>query len=267
MKPISTQYKLYNGDCVEIMKLRIPDNKVDLTVTSPPYDNLRTYNGNIGQWNFDKFKEVAKELYRVTKDGGVVVWVVSDATIKGCETGSSFKQALYFIECGFNLHDTMIWIKDGGGAVGSNYCYTQNFEYNFVFSKGRPKAINLICDKENLSFGKDKSGVGRRLPDGEHKIENRKPSKEFSRRNNWWYIPPQKGEHPAVFPDKLAGDNIQSWCNDGDIVLDPFMGSGTTGKMALNGNRKFIGIELDEKYFNIAQIRIGNSVSQTTICA
>ena len=139
---------------------RIQDGFVDLTVTSPPYDNLRTYNGNIEQWSFEKFQGIAKELYRVTKQGGVVVWVVGDATIKGSETGTSFKQALYFKEIGFNLHDTMIWIKDGGGAVGSNKCYTQNFEYMFVFTKGKIETYNLIYDKPNQSFGQDKSGVG-----------------------------------------------------------------------------------------------------------
>ena len=133
--------KIYNMDCLEGLKL-LDDNCIDLTVTSPPYDNLRTYNG----YYFD-FENIAKELYRVTARGGVVVWVVGDATVKGNETGTSFKQALWFKECGFNLHDTMIWVKDGGGAVGSNKCYTQNFEYMFVFSKETPKTINLIYDK------------------------------------------------------------------------------------------------------------------------
>lgn len=249
-------FKLLQGDCLELMK-RIPEKSINLTVTSPPYDNLRTYNGNIEQWNFEKFKLIAEELYRITKDGGVVVWVVSDATIKGSETGSSFKQALYFKDCGFNLHDTMIWVKDGGGAIGSNKCYTQNFEYMFVFSKGVPSTINLIYDKPNQFYGQDKSGVGRRKATGEHKIEQRKESKEFSRRNNWWYIPPQKGVgHPAVFPEQLANDHILSWSNEEDLVFDPFTGSGTTGKMAILNNRNFIGIELDENYYNIAKERI-----------
>ena len=238
-------------DCVEGLKL-IKPNSIDLTVTSPPYDNLRTYNG----YCFD-FESVSKELYRVTKLGGVVVWNVNDSTIKGSETGNSFRQALYFKELGFNLHDTMIWIKDGGGAVGSNKCYTQNFEYMFVFSKGAPKTINLIYDKPNKSFGQDKSGVGRRKVTGEHKIEQRKPSKEFSRRNNWWYIPPQKGAgHPAVFPEQLANDHIISWSNEGDVVLDPFSGSGTTHKMALLNNRKFIGFEISQEYVDIERKRL-----------
>ena len=239
------------GDCLNIMR-QMDDGCIDLTVTSPPYDNLRKYNG----YCFD-FENVAKELYRITKDGGVVVWNVNDATVKGSETGTSFRQALYFMECGFNLHDTMIWIKDGGGAVGSNKCYTQNFEYMFVFSKGTPKAINLIYDKPNGSYGIDKSGVGRRKDNGEKKIETRKPAKEFSRRNNWWYIPPQKGgKHPAVFPEQLAADHILSWSNSSDVVFDPFMGSGTTAKMAMLNGRRFIGCEISEEYCNIIKERL-----------
>tara|TARA_R110000744_G_scaffold376845_1_gene491384 strand:+ start:124 stop:897 length:774 start_codon:yes stop_codon:yes gene_type:complete len=241
---------IQNENCLDTMA-RMEDNFIDLTVTSPPYDNLRTYNG----YSFD-FESVAKELYRTTKDGGVVVWNVSDSTDKGSESGSSFKQALFFMQCGFKLHDTMIWVKDGGGAVGSNKCYTQNFEYMFVFAKGTINTFNLIYDKPNKSFGKDKSGVGRRTKEGEHKIEKRKPSKEFSRRNNYWYIAPQKGEHPAVFPDKLANDHIISWSNEGDLVYDPFTGSGTTAKMAIVNNRRYVGSEMSKEYCEIAKERI-----------
>jgi len=237
---------------------KLQDRFVDLTVTSPPYDNLRTYNGFA--WDFEA---TVKELYRITKQGGVVVWNVNDATIKGSETGTSFRQALFFQSVGFNLHDTMIWIKDGGGAVGSHKCYTQNFEYMFVFSKGSPSAINLIYDKPNKSFGVDKSGVGRRKDTGEHKIEIRKPSKEFSKRNNWWYIPPEKGgEHPAVFPEQLANDHILSWSNPGDLVFDPFMGSGTTAKMAVANGRNFLGFDLSEEYCILARTRVNQYINE-----
>ena len=242
--------KNYNESNLETMA-KMPDCFVDLTVTSPPYDGLRTYNG----YSFP-FEDIAKELFRITKDGGVLVWVISDATVQGNESGTSFKQALYFKEIGFNLHDTMIWIKDGGGAVGSNKCYTQNFEYMFVFSKGKINTTNLIYDKPNASFGKDKSGVGRRLVTGEHKIEKRKPSAEFSRRNNYWYIAPQKGEHPAVFPEALANDHILSWSNENDIIYDPFMGSGTVAKMSILNNRNWIGSEISNEYCNIIEERI-----------
>jgi len=245
--------KIICGDCKDVMA-QFPDDCIDLTITSPPYDNLRTYCG----YTFN-FEGIAKQLYRITKIGGVVVWVVGDATIKGSETGTSFKQALYFKELGFNLHDTMIWTKDGGGAIGSNKSYTQNFEYMFVFSKGEIKTFNLIKDKPNLSFGVDKSGIGRRRITGEHKIEQRKESVKFSRRNNFWYIAPERGEHPAVFPEKLAGDHIISWSNSLDIILDPLCGSGTTPVMAKKLSRKYIAIDSNPEYVKMAEDRLRNT--------
>ena len=246
--------KTYNENCLDTMS-KMPNCFIDLGVTSPPYDSLRTYNG----YSFD-FEKIAKELFRVIKDGGVIVWVISDSTIKGSESGTSFRQALFFKEIGFNLHDTMIWIKDGGGAIGSNKCYTQNFEYMFVFSKGNPKSINLIYDKPNLSFGKDKSGVGRRLENGEHKIEKRKPSSEFSRRNNYWYIPVEKGIHPAVFPKLLAHDHILTWSNEADLVYDCFMGSGTTAKMCKQLNRNYVGSEISKEYCSIIEQKLNGEL-------
>jgi len=243
-------YEIVNCDCLTYMYL-LPSDHIDLTVTSPPYDNLRTYNG----YEFD-FESIAQQIYRVTKVGGVVVWVVGDATIKGSETGTSFRQALYFKECGFNLHDTMIWIKDGGGAVGSNKGYTQNFEYMFVFSKGSIVTFNLLRDVPNASAGKDKSGTGRRDVSGLHKIESRKICQDFKKRNNYWYMPPQKGDHPAVFPEQLAEDHILSWSNEEDLVFDPFLGSGTTAKMALKNNRNFIGCDISNEYCALAKQRI-----------
>ena len=244
------------GDCLEIMKT-MSDNSVDLTVTSPPYDNLRTYNGNIDQWNFEKFKAVAKELYRVTADGGVVVWVVGDATIKGSETGTSFRQALWFMDCGFNLHDTMIYEK-AQACFGSNLCYLQSFEYMFVFSKGKPKTTNFIRDRKNARSGVESMGVCGLSKDGKKSDRHRKEKKEYGKRKNIWCYGVGGGKtgHPAVFPEKLATDHIISWSNEGDTVLDCFMGSGTTGKMAVLNNRKFIGIELDKGYFDIAKKRI-----------
>ena len=245
------------GDNVEVMK-RMKEGCIDLTVTSPPYDDLRTYNNDIGKtWGEDVWKPIIKELYRVTKKGGVVVWVVGDRTKNGCESGTSFKQALWFMECGFNLHDTMIWVKDGGGAIGSNKTYIQNSEYMFVFSKGKINSFNLIYDKPNASFGINKGVKGRRNPEGIHRIQARPDGKEFSRRNNWWYIPPQSGKHPAVFPEKLAEDHIISWSNEGDIVFDPFVGSGTTPKMAKKLNRRYIGIDISEEYCELSRERIG----------
>ena len=263
---IDAKFELWQGDCLELMK-NIPDGSVDLTVTSPPYDNLRTYNGNINQWNFDKFKEIAKELYRITKGGGVVVWIVADATIKGSETGTSFRQALHFMDCGFNLHDTMIWNKGNCSSIGSLNRYENVFEYMFVFSKGKPKSANIIKDKPNKRFGEKQSGSIRQANGEVRKTSGygKRCIAEFGRRHNVWDVVPCKSPaerlHPAPFSEQLAKDHIISWSNEGDTVLDCFMGSGTTGKMAVLNNRKFIGIELDEGYFNIAKKRIEEAVN------
>lgn len=253
--------QLLLGDCLEMMTA-MPAGSIDMVVTSPPYDNLREYNGNISQWSFEKFQAIARELYRVIKQGGVVVWVVNDKTIKNSESGTSFRQALYFKEIGFNIHDTMIWCKDGGGAVGSHYCYTQNTEYMFIFSKGKPSAVNLIHDHKNKQAGKAKTNnTNRKRANGTSTRANDCIVSEFSKRNNWWYIPPVNFEtgHPAAYPLAIPTDHIISWSNAGDVVLDPFMGSGTTGIACLNTGRDFIGIELDNEYFDIARKRIADA--------
>ena len=249
--------KLYNGDCLDIMKT-FESEIIDLTVTSPPYDNLRTYDGSLNDWSFGKFQEIAKELFRITKQCGVVVWIVGDATIKGSETGTSFKQALYFKEIGFNLHDTMIYIKDVCPFPDTNRYY-QNFEYMFVFSKGKPKTTNLLKDRVNKSFGRKVSGTSRNK-DGSTSpkecLDNE--IKEYGIRFNSWLVSDGKrqGLHPAPFPERLANDHIVSWSNKGNTVFDPFTGSGTTGKMSVLNNREFIGIERVKNYFDIAEKRI-----------
>jgi site-specific DNA-methyltransferase (adenine-specific) len=247
------------GDCLERMK-EIPDGSVDLTVTSPPYDNLRSYNGNNEQWGEHVWKSVIAELYRVTKDGGVVVWVVGDATVKGSETGTSFKQALWAMQCGFRLHDTMIYEKDAISFPDKNR-YQSCFEYMFVFSKGAPKARNIIHDRINLSFGRKVTGTNRSASGALNKAScYGNKIKEFGARWNIWKLVTNKGNHktghPAAFPWQLANDHVISWSKEGDTVLDPFMGSGTTGVASKNLNRSFIGIELDEGYFKIASDRI-----------
>lgn len=244
------------GDNVTLMKT-LPDNCIDLTVTSPPYDNLRTYEGFT--WDFES---VAKELFRITKDGGVVVWVVGDATVNGSETGTYFKQALYFMECGFKLHDTMIWEKPGFSAVGAlKTRYAPVFEYMFIFVKGKLKTFNPIKDKPNVNAGRKIGGTIRQR-DGTTKPMSTIGNiyGEFGQRYNVWKmdVVHQKGEnkHPAPFPEQLANDHIISWSNEGDIVFDPFLGSGTTCKMAVLNNRHYIGFELSPKYFDMACQRL-----------
>lgn len=249
--------RLYNGDCIDVMQDLIKAGvKVDLTVTSPPYDNLRTYNGTC-DWNFDIFKHVAHCLYEITKEGGVVVWVVSDATIKGSETGTSFRQALYFKEIGFNLYDTMIWQKPSPQAPTEGRYYDV-FEYMFIFSKGKPKSLNLLKDRKNISAGMVSNKETRSCKEDRKKKDGKRIVAEYSRRFNVWNISRGKSNtsHPAVFPEQLANDHIISWSNEGDLVLDCFMGSGTTGKMAVLNNRKFIGIEKVQEYFEISNKRI-----------
>ena len=225
---------------------------VDLTVTSPPYDNLRTYNG----YCFD-FENIARELYRVTKQGGVVVWVVNDATIDGSETGTSFRQALFFKEIGFNLHDTMIWEKNCAGCLGSNKCYLQNFEYMFIFSKGKLNKFYPIEDRKNKETPSDSRSVHGSYIEGESTNHRRIVTKEYGRRTNIWNIQPQKlSKHPAPYPEQLAADHIRSWSNEGDIVLDPFMGSGTTAKVARALNRHYIGFEISAEYCDIIRKRL-----------
>lgn len=255
-------YQLIEGDCLEVLPTLKADS-IDLTVTSPPYDNLRTYGKDFDAAKFD-WRTIIKELYRVTKVGGVVVWVVSDATIKGSETGTSFRQALWAMECGFNLHDTMIYAKPNVNYPDFNRYY-QCFEYMFVWSKQNP-TFNPIKDRQNRTAGQVIHGTERNR-DGSTQKKSMSGGiiPVFGVRYNIWSIsnPGKAGnQHPAPFPESLARDHILSWSNVGDTVFDPMMGSGTTGKMAMLTNRRFIGIELDPGYFAIAQQRIEDVARQ-----
>jgi DNA modification methylase len=258
--------KVLHGDCLELMG-NIPDKSIDMVLTSPPYDNLRTYEGSL-EWGEHIWKPVFQELFRIIKDGGVVVWVVGDATIKGSETGTSFKQALYAKECGFNLHDTMIWIKEQLAFPDKNRYYGA-FEYMFVFSKGKPETINLIKDKKNVSFGRIVDNSGERKKDGtvtKKRACAGNAIKKNGVRWNWWLIHNQArglfSKHPAVFPEQLANDHILSWSNENDIVLDPFAGSGTTAIAAIKTGRKYILMEKEKKYIDIINKRIEDELKQ-----
>ena len=245
--------EIHNENCLDTMA-RMEDNFIDLTVTSPPYDGLRTYNG----YSFD-FESIAKELYRTTKEGGVLVWVVGDATVKGSESGTSFKQALYFMKCGFNLHDTMIYHRESRPLTHNRY--EQHFEYMFVFSKVKPKTFNPI-KKPTIYQGKAYITV--RGKDGEKEIRHKERNKECII-SNVWRIQVGSGKstkdkiafkHPAIFPEKLANDHIVSWSNEGDIVYDCFGGSGTTAKMSKILNRKWIVSEVSKDYCDIIKERL-----------
>ena len=254
----------------------IPDNVIDLTVTSPPYDDIRTYNKKVKtnkgeKYSFD-FETIVDELYRITKEGGIVVWVVGDQVKNGGETGNSFRQALTFIDKGFLLYDTMIYMKNGS-PFPEKKRYSQVFEYMFVFSKGKPKTINILKDKKNKWAGY--SNFGKRVmrtKDGELKEMPKFKISEYGNRYNVWKYSTGKNystkdeiafAHPAIFPEELAEDHILTWSNEGDVVLDPMVGSGTTTKMAKLNNRNFIGFDINEEYISIANQRINGIIPYT----
>lgn len=245
--------KIYNMDCLEGLRA-LPDECIDLTITSPPYDNLRTYNGF--KWDFEN---IAKELFRVTKSGGVVVWVVGDATIKGSESGTSFKQALYFKEIGFNLHDTMIYAKNNPIPLNHNR-YEQQFEYMFVLSKGKPKTFNPI---KIPTIGGGKTYTWKNANDyGKTSAKRARDEKSTVKEDkidfNIWFMNVAKSKYTnsAPFPEELVDRHLISWSNPGDIVLDPFMGSGTTAVECIKNDRYYIGYEISEEYCDIIESRI-----------
>lgn len=255
--------RIHCGDNCDLLG-KMPRECVDLVVTSPPYDDLRTYGGH--SWDFFG---VAWHLKRVLKPGGVIVWVVADATKDGSETGSSFEQALHFKRLGLNLLDTMIWNKPAAGANGNNDAYPQSAEYMFLATKGRPKTSNRIADRQNVSAGSSRAGSngGRAGKYGSKEAERIIEIGDFGLRTNVWTISPasrqsaeEKNDHPAPFPFDLARDHIATWSNPGDLVLDPFSGSGTTAKAAKTLGRQFIGLEVNPEYCRIAEQRIAQEV-------
>lgn len=238
------------GDCLEEIK-KIPNEYIDLTITSPPYDDLRNYNSLID------FKKVAKELYRVTKEGGVIVWNVNDRIKKGSKSLTSFKQAIIFNEIGFNVNDVMIWEKTNPMPQVKQPRYNQVFEYMFIFSKGKPKTFNPIMIECKSADKFYKSTCKKITKDKERIYKEFKINKEKVDSNIWKFAVAQnKTKHPAVFPLELPLKHIKTWSNENDLILDPFMGSGTTGVACKLLNRDFIGIEIDKEYYNIAKERI-----------
>jgi site-specific DNA-methyltransferase (adenine-specific) len=251
---------IIEGNCVEVME-SFEEDSIDLTITSPPYDNLRSYKGYIFP-----FEDIAKQLYRITKKGGMVVWVVADATIDRSETGSSFKQALFFKDIGFNLHDTMIFQKTNPIPQIYRKRYNNIFEYMFVFSKGKVKTHNPIkvdCKHAGLELN---GTTYKNYSKGKQK--RKKPANPVKKKkikgNIWEYVVGKNAEdqeakdHPAPFPCALARDHINSWSNEEELVFDPMCGSGTTCISALKLNRNYIGIDISKEYCELARNRIVN---------
>ena len=265
MLPIN---KIYNESCIDGMS-KLDDGCIDLVVTSPPYDDLRTYNDS-SKWDYNVFKDVATLLEEKVADGGVVMWNVGDATVNGSETGSSFRQCLYFMDKGFRLHDTMIYEKTGTAFASGpkSVRYTQIFEYCFILSKGKPKTINLIQDKKNKWAGIRSWGEATsRKRDGTTNKPGKRsnPIREYGVRTNIWRIKNSGGfgqsskaayKHPATMPEELARGHILTWSNKGDLVLDPFMGSGTTAQVCIEEERNYIGFEVDTQYHTMCEQRV-----------
>lgn len=246
--------RIYNENCLDTMK-KMPDTLVDMVLTSPPYDNLRDYKGY-----FFQFEDIAKELFRIIKKGGVIIWVVGDATDNGSETGTSFRQALFFKEIGFNLNDTMIYYKNNPMPT-TGPRYHQHFEYMFCFSKGQPKTFNPItedCKYNGLANMKNRGTKGELNYKKIERTTEKKIGNVFfysigggiSTKDKVAY------NHPAIFPEQLAIDQIKTWSNEGDLVYDPFLGSGTTAKVAHVLNRNWLGSEISSEYVDIAEKRL-----------
>lgn len=261
--------KVYNMNCLDGLKL-LDDNSVQLVVTSPPYDGLRTYKG----YCFP-FEDIVVELYRVIDNGGIVVWVVSDGTVDGGETGTSFRQALYFMQTGFTLHDTMIYQKHNPTPnTGNGVRYQQSFDYMFVFSKGKPKTVNLLTEpRRNECNDKRTFRMIRRQRNVDGEFEEEHPyiiKQEVPKSNIWNYKVGLYNstsdkiafKHPAIFPEQLAIDHIISWSNENDLVLDIFMGSGTTAKACIITNRNYIGFEISKEFCDIANERISTTLME-----
>lgn len=254
--------KIYCMDAVKFMR-GVPENFIDLTVTSPPYDNLRDYKG----YKFD-FENIAKQLYRITKIGGVLVWVVNDQVINRSESLTSFTQAIYLVKiCGFSLHDTMGYCKSNPLPANFHHKrYAQQFEYAFIFSKGFPNTFNPIMSKcKNAGLSKFK---GFRQKDG--KVQRsliKTVTKEEKIIGNLWfydvgYMKSTKDKlafnHPAIFHEQLAADHINSWSNKNDIVFDPMCGSGTSLVIAKKLKRRFLGCDVSYDYVTLARKRINS---------
>lgn len=262
--------KVYNENCLDTMA-KMEDNSIDLVVCSPPYDSIRQYETGIGlEWNFEAFKPIARELSRVIKQGRCIVWVVGDESINGSESLSSFKQAIYFREeCGLNLNDTMIYAKRGFAFPSKNR-YNQVFEYMFILSKGKPEVFNPIMDRKNKWTKRWSSKSSQTLKDGNKKLRIRPVEYgEYGMRTNIWEYHTNAGNvnpewvilkgHPAIMNIDIAKDHIISWSNKGDLIYDPFMGSGTTAKASVILKRNYIGSEVSGVYMDIINKRLANA--------
>lgn len=241
-------YKLYTGDCSDVMK-GWPDSCIDMALTSPPYGDMRRYKG----YTFN-FEAIAIQMVRTLKEGGVIIWVVGDQTRGGSESGTSMRQALHFMDLGLKLYDTMIYHKMNYPPL-THKRYEQEWEYMFCLSKGNPKTFNpikLACKKAGQELWGRPSYY--KTDDGKLSVgaDKRVVKKDKIHGNIFSYMVGSNNKHtsnhPGIFPYYLARDQIASWSNPGDIILDPMCGSGSTGVEAIKMKRRFIGIDISPEY-------------------
>lgn len=245
---------LYNGDCLEFMRT-LPDNSVDLVVTSPPYFNARDYShyADVNAY-MSIMKDICLELLRVINESRMLVINISPVIVpRESRAKQSYRIPLpyYFVpmleSIGFEFLEDIIWKKPDGAAPNRNggffrhrkpLAYKPNIvtEYILVFKKPSAKLLDKFIRNDSL------------VADG------------YERTNVWEFNPDTSSKHPAPYPLDLPMKCIRYYSYENDVVLDPFMGSGTTGVACVNTNRKFIGCELDESYFNIAVNRIDNAL-------
>jgi site-specific DNA-methyltransferase (adenine-specific) len=255
--------KVYQQDCIVGMR-KIPDGAIDLVVTSPPYDNLRDYNGYSVDLN-----ETGKNIYRILKDGGVAVMVIQDQTKNFGKSLTSFRTIVDWCDnVGFKLFECVIYRKNGTEGAWWKNRFRVDHEYMPIFLKGeKPQYFNKDSLKvKSKHGGKIMTGFANRKTNGETGKSITKAINEMKCRGTVWdYLmagdkDPVKRKHPAPFPDKIPFDFINCFCPPNGIVLDPFVGSGSTVVGAKKLNRSFIGFDISEEYCNLTRKRL-DSVS------
>ena len=251
--------KLIVGDCLNIMK-KIEENTFDLIVFSPPYDSLRKYN----DYTFD-LKKTGEQIFRVLKDGCLCAMVIQDQTKNFGKSLTSFRTAVDWVDrIGFKLFETVIYRKHGIEGAWWNKRFRVDHEYIHLFLKGeKPRYFN----KDPLRIpskhgGKTMVGSGNRKTDGTTtKTTTIHVNKMKCRGTVWDYLNAGdknklKQQHPAVFPDKIPYDIISCFSPVKGLVLDPFVGSGSTCVMAKKLDRFYTGIDISSKYIEIAKKRL-----------
>lgn len=260
--------KVHCMECVEGMEM-LPDDCVDLVVTSPPYDAVRKYNG----FAFD-LHQTGAQIHRVLKDGGIAAMVIQDQTKDFGKSLTSFRTIIDWCDSfGFKLFECVIYRKNGSEGAWWKHRFRVDHEYIPLFLKGDRPAY---FDKQPLRVpskhgGKVMSGSGNRRTDGATNGTVRREINATKCRGTIWnYLMagdknPLKRKHPAVFPDAIPSDLIQCFCPPGGIVLDPFIGSGSTAVQALKHERHFIGFDISQEYCDLCNQRLEKDVETATL--